>query len=143
MEGRRRQTPALVDVDELRVVAREPGSLLKRKVVADDDRTAKAACLESIMGGESGHRSVGKKVGHSKVVSSSLVRSFQRIDLGDDDLNPPKKEKSTTIVTVVPPVKREKSSVKGSAKAGLGKGKGGAFETVSPMFTSILGKPST
>ncbi|KAF9609173.1 hypothetical protein IFM89_013563 [Coptis chinensis] len=117
----RRRAPALVDVDILRVSVHETGSLLKRKVVVDDDRVAKAARLEGIIKGESDHRSDGKKAGCSEGGSSSRVRSFQRVDLGDDDLNPLKKVKGSTAITVIPPARREKSSGKGSAKAGLGR----------------------
>ncbi|KAF9620984.1 hypothetical protein IFM89_015806 [Coptis chinensis] len=96
-----RWASALVDVDELRVVAREPGSLQKRKAGVDEDRMAKVARLENIMGFESGDRSIGKKASRSEGGSSSRVRSFQMVDLGDDDLNHLAKEKGIAAITVI------------------------------------------
>ncbi|KAF9623360.1 hypothetical protein IFM89_000849 [Coptis chinensis] len=52
---------------------RNANQLVKRKVVADDDRVAKAAHLEGIMRGESGHHFAGKKVALEKMVLAGAL----------------------------------------------------------------------
>ncbi|KAF9606495.1 hypothetical protein IFM89_025770 [Coptis chinensis] len=70
-EQPRRRVPVLVDVNELSVPVHEPGSLLKRKAGAEDDRAAKTARLEGIMRGDLSHRSVDRPTGRTEGGSSS------------------------------------------------------------------------